>query len=117
MKKIIILLALFVAMPAIAALIDFDRVTQYTDNTAIPAAKVPTIQYQGYSGPSLTGPWTAAGLVTDNLAISAPDPAPGATLWYTADAYLDGQTSEKAAAVSITTPFLIPSPPRQLDVR
>ena len=75
MKRIIVLLALFVAAPAIAALIDYDRVTQYVDNSPIPAAKIPTIQYRGYSGPAPTGPWTPAGIVTDNLAISAPGPA------------------------------------------
>lgn len=117
MKRIIVLLALFVAAPAIAALIDYDRVTTYTDSSAIPAAKVPTIQYRGYSGPSLTGPWTPAGLVTDNLAISAPDPAPGATLWYTVDATLDGMTSAKAPAVSKALPFLQPGGPALRGVR
>ena len=117
MKKIVILLALFVAAPAIAALIDYDRVTTYTDSSAIPAAKVPTIQYRGYSGPSLTGPWTPAGLVTDNLTISAPDPAPGATLWYTVDATLDGMTSAKGVAKSKTVPFGLPAGPALRDVR
>jgi len=117
MKTIVVLLALFVAVPAIAALIDYDRVTTYTDDSAIPAAKVPTIQYRGYSGPASTGPWTPAGLVTDNLAITAPDPSPGATLWYTVDATLDGMTSAKAPAVSKSLPFLRPAGPGLRGVR
>ena len=117
MKKILVLLALFVAAPAIAALIDYDRVTTYVDDTAIPAAKIPTIQYRGYSGPSITGPWTPAGIVTDNLSITAPDPAPGATLWYTVDATLDGMTSAKGAAKSKTVPFPAPAGPTVRGVR
>ena len=120
MRKVMMLLAVIVAVmstTAIAALIDYDRVTEYTDSSAIPAAKVPTIQYRGYSGPSVTGPWTPAGLVTDNLAISAPDPAPGATLWYTVDASLDGMTSAKAPAVSKSLPFLRPAGPGLRGVR
>jgi len=120
MRKVLILLAVIVAVAsttAIAALIDYDRVTEYTDSSTIPAAKVPTIQYRGYSGPSVTGPWTPAGLVTDNLAISAPDPAPGVTLWYTVDATLDGMTSAKAPAVSKSLPFLRPAGPGLRGVR
>ena len=117
MKRIIVLLVLFAAVPAIAALIDYNRVTTYTDNTAIAPAKIPTIQYQGYSGPAPTGPWTPAGLVTDNLAISAPDPAPGATLWYTVDATLDGMTSAKGVAKSKSLPFQTPETPVVRGVR
>jgi len=100
-----------------AAFIDFDRVVTYTDSSAIPVAKVPTIQYQGYSGPSVAGPWTPAGLVTDNLTITAPDPAAGATLWYTVDASLDGMTSAKGPAVSKSLPFLRPAGPGLRGVR
>jgi hypothetical protein len=118
MKKVLIVLAMLtVAIGSNAAFIDYDRVTTYTDSSAIPSAKIPTIQYQGYSGPAPTGPWTPAGLVVDNLAISAPDPAPGATLWYTVDATLDGMTSAKAPAVSKTLPFLRPAGPGLLGVR
>lgn len=120
MKKAILLLAVFVLVmstTAIAALIDYDRVTTYTDNSAIPAAKIPTIQYRGYSGPSPTGPWTPAGIVTDNLTITAPDPVAGATLWYTVDDTLDGMTSEKAPALSKSLPFLRPAGPALRGVR
>lgn len=120
MKKVLVLLlAMVVVMStsAIAAWIDLDRVTTYVGGTAIPAAKIPTIQYRGYSGPSATGPWTAAGLVTDNLAITAPDPPLGGTLWYTADATLDGKTSAKAAAMSLNNPFPDPAGPVLRGVR
>ena len=119
MRKVLMLLAMVVLFAPLVfgATLDFDRVTTYTDGTNIPAAKVPTIQYRGYSGPSSTGPWTPAGLVTDNLAIAAPDPAAGATLWYTLDASLDGMTSAKAAALSKTIPFPTPAGPVLRDVR
>ena len=117
MKKILVVLALFVAMPSIAALIDYDRVTGYTDNTSIPAAKIPTIQYRGYYGPAPTGPWTPTVTVTDNLTISAPDPPAGGTWWYTVDATLDGVTSAKAAAMSKTVPFKATDAPLLRGVR
>ena len=100
-----------------AALIDYDRSVTYTDSTPIPAAKIPTIQYRGYYGPSLTGPWTSGNVVTDNLAISAPDPAAGATLWYTVDATLDGMTSAKGVAASKSVPFNLPGAPSVRGVR
>ena len=120
MKKILFLLltvVLVASTTAIAAFIDYDRSVTYTDNTPIPAAKVPTIQYRGYTGPAATGPWTGGNVVTDNLTISAPDPAAGMTLWYTVDATLDGMTSEKAAAISKTIPFPTPAGPRLRGVR
>jgi len=116
-KTLILVLALFVAAPAIAAFIDFNRVTTYTDGSAIPAAKVPTIQYRAYYGPSSSGPWTGGATVVDNLAISAPDPVVGGTLWYTVDASLDGKTSAKAVPKSKTVPFLAPAGPSLRGVR
>jgi len=119
MRKTIALLILFVAVPSIAAVVTFDRVTTYTDGSPIPSAKVSTIQYRAYYGPSQTGPWTAGDVVTDNLAITAPDPDPakGVTLWYTVDASLDGQTSAKAVPASKTVPYPTPSPPPGCAVR
>jgi hypothetical protein len=116
-KKILVLLTLFVAAPALAAFIDYNRSVTYTDNTAIPAAKIPTIQYQGHYGPAVTGPWTSGNTVTDNLAISAPDPPAGATWWYTVTATLDGMTSDKAAAKSKTIPFQTPAVDQVRGVR
>lgn len=118
MKRILfILFVILLPLTVSAAFIDFNRVTTYTDTTPIPAAKIPTIQYRGYTGPSSTGPWTAGNAVVDNLAISAPDPAPGATLWYTVDATLDGMTSTKAVAMSKSLPFQTPVGPTLRGVR
>jgi len=117
MRKVIVLLVLFVAMPAIGAFIDFDRVTTYTDASAIPAAKIPTIQYRAYYGASTTGPWVTGATVTDNQTITAPDPAPGATVWYTVDATLDGMTSAKAVPKSKTVPFQAADAPSIRSVR
>ena len=99
------------------ATIFVDRVTTYTDGSAIPAAKIPTIVYKAYTGPAATGPWTSGAAVTDNLAIPALEPAAGQTLWYSIDANLDGMTSAKAAAKSKNIPFLAPTGPVLLDVR
>ena len=117
MKRIIVLLALFVAAPAVAAVINFDRVTTYADGTNILASKVPTIQYRGYYGSSATGPWTSGNVVTDNLVISAPDPAAGGTLWYAVTAILDGQESAKCVPASKSVPVPVPSSPPGCTVR
>lgn len=120
MKKILFLLLGWILVESsttIAAFIDFDRVTLYADNTAIPAAKIPTIQYRGYTGPSAAGPWTAGNAVTDNMAIAAPDPPPGGVLWYTVDASLDGMTGVKGAAMSKAVPFQTPAGPVLRGVR
>lgn len=120
MKKILFLLAaviLVASTTSIAALIDYDRSLTYEGGAPIAAAKIPTIQYRGYTGPSATGPWTSGNVVTDNLAIAAPDPAPGATLWYTVDATLDGMTSVKGAAISKSVPLQTPAGPTLRGVR
>lgn len=120
MKKILILLVLVVIVTsttAIAALIDYDRVTTYTDNTAISAAKIPTIQYKGWYGPTQTDPENPGPTVTDNQTITVPDPPAGSTWWYTVTATLDNATSAKAAAKSKTIPFQTPAvdqPPGQV---
>ena len=95
----------------------FDRVTTYTDGSAIPSAKIPTIVYKAYTGPASAGPWTAGGTVTDNLALPALEPGAGQTLWYTVDATLDGMTSAKAAAKSKTVPFSLPVVPSIREVK
>lgn len=112
MPKWLILIALFVPLASNAATITYDRITTYSNGTPIPSEKVPTIQYRGYSGPNSANPDVLAGTVTDNQAITAPDPDPGGTLWYTVDGTLDGATSGKAAAVSKTVPFLQPAVPK-----
>ena len=113
MKRLLmfaVLMCLFAPM-VFGATIFFNKVTTYTDGSAIPAAKIPTIVYKGYTGPAATGPWTSGSAVTDNLALPALEPAAGMTLWYTVDATLDGQSSTKAAAMSKNVPFLAPTGP------
>lgn len=123
MKRFILILLAFIlvyatnVIPAIAAFIDFDRVTTYRDGSSISDTKIPTIQYQAYYGSSSTGPWTAGNIVVDNVTITAPDPAAGSTLWYTVDASLDGAVSFKAAAKSKTVPFPQLNPPVLRGVR
>jgi len=123
MKKFILILLAFAlvyatnVIPAIAAFLDYDRVTTYIDNTSISPEKIPTIQYRAYHGPSSAGPWTAGNSVIDNLTITAPDPTAGSTLWYTVDATLDGMTSDKAVPKSKTVPFLRPAVPWLRGVR
>jgi len=113
MKRLLmfaVLMCLFAPM-VFGATIFFNKVTTYSDGSAIPAAKIPTIVYKGYTGPAAIGPWTSGSAVTDNLALPALEPGVGQTLWYTIDATLDGMTSTKAAAMSKTIPFPTPAGP------
>lgn len=115
MKKILVLLAVFVLVmstTAIAAVLTWTAPTTYTDASAIAPVDIARITYTPYYGASVTGPWTAgattgAGVLTATL----PDPSPGATRWYTVDCSLDGQTSAKAVAASKTVPFRVPTGP------
>ena len=82
-----------------------DRITTYTDGSAIPAAKIPTIVYRVYYGRSPTGPWTLFDTHVDNVAAEIPAaglPVHGSTMYYTTDAIIDGRTSEKTPAFSYT---------------
>lgn len=115
MKKILVLLALFVLVmstTAIAAVLTWTAPITYTDTSTIAPADIARIVYTPYYGAAATGPWTAgtttgAGVLTATL----PDPSPGATRWYTVDATLDGTTSGKAVAASKTVPFRQPGVP------
>ena len=119
MKRLLmfsVMMVLFAPL-VFGATIYFDRVTTYTDGSAIPSAKIPTIVYKAYTGPASAGPWTPGGTVTDNLALPALEPAAGTTLWYSMDATLDGMTSGKAAGVSKTVPFSLPVVPSIREVK
>jgi hypothetical protein len=123
MKRALLFAALTVVFAPLVfgATISFDRVTTYIDGSAIAPAKIPTIQYRGYYGPAPTGPWTAGATVTDNVAITAPDPIPdpppGNTIWYTVSAILDGQESAKAVPDSKTATIMTPAAPPGCKVR
>jgi len=119
MKRLLmfsVMMVLFAPL-VFGATIYFDRVTTYVDGSAIPSAKIPTIVYRAYTGPSDTGPWTAGGTVTDNLALPALEPAAGTTLWYSVDATLDGMTSARSAAKSKAVPFSLPVVPSIREVK
>lgn len=86
-----------------AAEVWYDRVTTYVGGAAIPAAKIPTIQYRVYYGPT-NPPTTVGNTATDNVMLPAPDPPAGSTYWYALDASLDGATSAKSTAKSKSVP-------------
>jgi hypothetical protein len=111
-----ILLALFIAAPSIAAVITFDKVTTYTDGTTIPTAKQSLIVYKAFYGPTQTGPWTE-GASSTGLVIVAPDPAAGSTGWFTVSATLEGQESANCVPASKTVAPLTPSAPPGCLVR
>jgi hypothetical protein len=98
-----------------AAFIDFDRSTHYTDNTAIPAAKIPTIKYKAWYGTNQSNPATDGPTVTDNVTIEVPDPPAGSTWWYTVQPMLDNVWGSKAAAKPKTVPFKTPAVDRAGD--
>jgi hypothetical protein len=116
MRKVLILLALFIAAPSIAAVVEFDKVTTYVGGAAIPSAKLPNIVYRVYTAPGSTGPWTGDLTSADNT-ITAPDPPAGATWWYSVTASLDGQESAKCVPASKTVAVPTPSQPPGCKVR
>ena len=118
MKKVIFILCLFIAAPSLAAVMDWDAPVTYTDNVAIPAGKVPTIVYTPFMGDTLTGPWTAGSKTAPGiLSATMPDPAPGATKFYTVSGNLDGQESAKAVPASKSVAFQTPAQPPGCRVR
>ena len=110
-------LIFMLAATAQAANLAWTPPTQYTDNTAIPAAKIPTITYTPAYGSSATGPWTdVTSTAAGATSAVVPDPAVGTTRWYSVKSNLDGQTSAYATAVSKTAPYLTPKSPTGLSV-
>lgn len=90
-----------------AATLSWDAPITFTDGTPIPAYDIGLITYQTFTGPTSTGPWqsdviTVAGLTT--AAVSEP-PQVGVLQWYTVEASLNGNTSDKAVPVSLMRPF------------
>jgi len=118
MKRFLIV-AMLLCLPVLSwgAGLNWNAPTTYTDNTAIPAAKISAIVYKSYTGAASAGPWTLNSTTAPGVTnATAPDPAPGGTTWYTVEALLEGQTSAKATAVSKTVPFLVPKAPTGLTV-
>jgi hypothetical protein len=117
-KAMILVLMLFVALPAMAAVVSWTAPTTYSDATPIPSADISRITYQIYYGSAQTGPWTA-GVLTGpgTLTGTAPDPAVGTTRWYTVSAILDGQEGAKGVAASKNIPFKVPAAPLSITVQ
>lgn len=103
--------------PVLAGTLSWEGPTAYTDNTAIPAEKLPLLRYQAYTGGSSTGPWVAVGLLVAGTSVTVPDPPAGGTLYYTVTASLDGMKSGYAVPVSKTIPFPAPAAPTGLSVQ
>ena len=125
MKKIVILLLLlFIAVPAIPAILSWGPPATDVDGGLFTAGEQAAMTYRTYSSPYPDGPW-ALDVSTGPGVLSAvvPEPAAGTTLWYTADVTLDGQTSVKSPSpVSKTVgfplpPLAVPLPPGGLAVQ
>jgi hypothetical protein len=110
MKKLVILLALFVATTSFAWTISWDPVATYTDNTAIEAPKLP-VRYEIKKD--------GAVLVTGTTAtsFSFTDTGHGLTRSFTAKAMLQtGEESAESPAYSWTVPLGTPRNPANLRV-
>jgi len=105
MKKILVLLALFVAGTSFAWTISWDPVTTYTDNTAIEASKLPVYYYIRKDGAVIGNKITATSL-------QFLDTGHGLTRGFTAQAELaTGEVSVESPVYSWTVPLGIPRAP------
>jgi len=105
MKKVIVLLALFVAVPAYPWTISWGPVTTYTDNTAIEASKLP-VKYEIKKDGVV--------LVTNTTATSFTftDTGHGLTRSFTAKAVLQtGEESAESPSYSWLVPLGVPKTP------
>jgi len=105
MKKLLVLLALFVAVPAYPWTISWGPVTTYTDNTLIEASKLP-VKYEIKKD--------GAVLVTNATATSFAftDTGHGLTRSFTAKATLQtGEESAESPSYSWLVPLGVPKTP------
>lgn len=121
MKKILaLLLFLFIAVPAIPAVLTWNPSDTYEDSTLIPVDMQAQEIFITYYATTETGNWiehsvTGMGVLTAQV----PEPPQGVTYWYTIETELVGLRSAKAAPVSKTGPFppaVPPSHPQGLAV-
>ena len=118
MKKIIVLLTLFAAMPSIAATLYWEAPTTYTDGSQIATYEFGLMTYQTFNGTSATGPWVADTItVAGQTSANVKEPAAGQTVWYTVSAHILNNSSEKAASVSKYVPFPPIQPPAAVVVK
>lgn len=110
MKKLLVLLALFVATTSFAWTISWDPVTTYTDNTAIEASKMP-VRYNIWKDSTLIG-----NKVTGTSLLFT-DTGHGLIRSFTAQAELaTGEVSAISPAYSWTVPLGSPQVPGNLRV-
>lgn len=110
MKKLIFLLALFVATTSFAWTISWDPVTTYTDNSAIETSKLP-VRYEIKKD----GAVLVTGTTATSFAFS--DTGHGLTRSFTAKATLQtGEASAESPAYSWTVPLGAPRTPGNLRV-
>ena len=102
MRWVLIVALLLMPVGVTAATLTWEAPT-YSDNTVIPPDLAARIVYTPFIADSATGPWVAGNKTAPGaLSATLPDPAPGATRWYTVDATLGNQTSAKAVPASKT---------------
>jgi hypothetical protein len=133
---VVVGLLLIVPVIGATATIDFTKIASYSDNSAIPAAKLLQIIYTPYWGPSNAGTnpalWPNKGAgVADVSTLPAPDPSPSTmpppgqsvnvTWYYTVTATLDGLESIAGSygtkTVTVTSPLIPPKSPTGVSVR
>jgi hypothetical protein len=110
MKKVLVLLALFVASTSFAWTVSWQPVTTYTDNTMIESSKMP-VKYEIKKD--------GAVIVTNTTSTSFAftDTGHGLTRAFTAKATLQtGEESVESPAYSWTVPLGTPRPPASLQV-
>ena len=107
MKKIIVLLALFVATTSFAFTLSWDSVTMYTDNTTIPVTK--TVFYDAWAD--------GTRILLNGVATSVTIPAPGSGVshLYEVAAKVDNVSSAKAGFTWVS-PLSLPGGPANLRV-
>lgn len=106
LRTVLLLAALSTASAGSAATISWKLPTSYSDGTPIDPADVRKIEITVYAGPARTGPWKwVATSLPGTTSVTAMDPAPGQTLWYTVRARLNGVESERADPVRATNHF------------
>lgn len=104
MKLLLTVLGLMATLPTLtlAATLTWTQPT-YVDNSVIPASIASQIVYSPYMGDTVSGPWVAGPKTAPGiLSATLPDPAPGATKWYTVEGTLGTQTGPKATPASKT---------------
>ena len=117
MRKLLVIMALFIPLSTNAATVSWEKVTTYDNETLIPSSRLSTIIYKAWYGPDKENLGAGASVVDADSA-TAPDPPEGATWWYSVTAALPGgPESAKATPASKTVAVPTPSAPAGCSVR